>query len=95
MVEMRSDLLLFKMWIVNTFDSDKQIKLHLFDCTDGRVKLWVYAVTVVGFIVILFVIALSFLVWYVLQCSLKKLLTVFDFESRSFAVDHTLHMRTE
>uniref|UniRef100_A0A1A8PEM2 Thrombospondin type-1 domain-containing protein 7A n=3 Tax=Nothobranchius TaxID=28779 RepID=A0A1A8PEM2_9TELE len=29
---------------------------------DGRVKLWVYAVTVVGFIVILFVIALSFLV---------------------------------
>ncbi|XP_037542046.1 thrombospondin type-1 domain-containing protein 7B [Nematolebias whitei] len=29
---------------------------------DGRVKLWVYAVTVVGFVVILFVIALSFLV---------------------------------
>ncbi|MED6280936.1 hypothetical protein CHARACLAT_016142 [Characodon lateralis] len=29
---------------------------------DGRVKLWVYAVTVVGFIVILFIIALSFLI---------------------------------
>lgn len=38
----------------------------LFDCTDGRVKLWVYAVTAVGFIFILFIIALSFLVWYVL-----------------------------
>ncbi|XP_072253400.1 thrombospondin type-1 domain-containing protein 7B [Leuresthes tenuis] len=29
---------------------------------DGRVKLWVYAVTVVGFIIILFIIALSFMV---------------------------------
>ncbi|XP_039883311.1 thrombospondin type-1 domain-containing protein 7B isoform X1 [Simochromis diagramma] len=29
---------------------------------DGRVKLWVYAVTAVGFILILFIIALSFLV---------------------------------
>lgn len=34
-------------------------------CTDGRVKLWVYAVTAVGFILILFIITLSFLVWYV------------------------------
>lgn len=34
-------------------------------CTDGKVKLWVYAVTAVGFILILFIIALSFLVWYV------------------------------
>lgn len=33
--------------------------------TDGRVKLWVYAVTAVGFIFILFVIALTFLLWYV------------------------------
>uniref|UniRef100_A0A672YXA7 Thrombospondin, type I, domain containing 7Ba n=1 Tax=Sphaeramia orbicularis TaxID=375764 RepID=A0A672YXA7_9TELE len=30
---------------------------------DGRVKVWVYAVTAVGFILILFIIALSFLVW--------------------------------
>lgn len=33
--------------------------------TDGRVKLWVYVVTAVGFILILFVIALTFLLWYV------------------------------
>ncbi|XP_034549450.1 thrombospondin type-1 domain-containing protein 7B [Notolabrus celidotus] len=31
---------------------------------DGRVKLWVYAVTAVGFILILFIIALTFLVCY-------------------------------
>ncbi|XP_074550525.1 thrombospondin type-1 domain-containing protein 7B [Halichoeres trimaculatus] len=31
---------------------------------DGRVKLWVYAVTIVGFILILLIIALSFLVCY-------------------------------
>lgn len=40
-----------------------------FICTDGRVKLWVYAVTAVGFILILFVIALTFLLWYVLPSS--------------------------
>lgn len=47
-----------------------------FICTDGRVKLWVYAVTAVGFILILFVIALTFLLWYVLPSSLflKKML---------------------
>lgn len=36
-----------------------------FLCADGRVKLWVYAVTAVGFILILFIIALTFLLWYV------------------------------
>lgn len=39
-------------------------------CTDGRVKLWVYAVTAVGFILILFIIALSFLLWYEPYCLL-------------------------
>ncbi|XP_061579008.1 thrombospondin type-1 domain-containing protein 7B [Cololabis saira] len=36
---------------------------------DGRVKLWVYAVTVVGFILIIFIIALSFLIWNPLKIS--------------------------
>lgn len=49
---------------------------QLFDCTDGRVKLWVYAVTAVGFILILFIIALSFLVWYVPYCFLTRFLAV-------------------
>lgn len=49
---------------------------QLFDYTDGRVKLWVYAVTAVGFILILFIIALSFLVWYVPYCFLTRFLAV-------------------
>uniref|UniRef100_A0AAQ6I9L7 Thrombospondin type-1 domain-containing protein 7A n=1 Tax=Anabas testudineus TaxID=64144 RepID=A0AAQ6I9L7_ANATE len=57
---------------------------------DGRVKLWVYAVTAVGFILILFIIALSFLVWYVLYYSLKRLFTMHNFKNKSCFVSHTV-----
>ena len=42
------------------------IKASVFSAlTDGRLRLWVYGVTAVGFILILFVITVSFLLWYV------------------------------
>lgn len=53
----------FLIWV------EKELK-QVFLCTDGRVKLWVYAVTAVGFILILFIIALTFLLWYVPLSSL-------------------------
>lgn len=70
---------------------------QLFDHTDGRVKLWVYAVTAVGFILILFIIALSFLVWYVPYCFLTRFLTVHFaiFKNKSSVVGDTLEMKTD
>lgn len=84
---MRKSLKKIDIHIFKTFI----LKLH-FDCTDGRVKLWVYAVTVVGFILILFIIALSFLVWYVLNYFLKRFLTTHNFaafKNKSSIVGHT------
>ena len=55
--------LLQKYWVLFLIYG---VKVCVFSAlTDGRLRLWVYGVTAVGFILILFAITVSFLLWYV------------------------------
>lgn len=73
---------MFECFLIKHENTKNILKVD-FHCTDGRVKLWVYAVTAVGFILILFIIAFSFLVWYVPIYLLESFITTHNFFPRT------------